>query len=62
MTMGLLQEKEVRAYQLKNKTFVCPVCATDEEREGTELDKVIAEDTIHDDNPMFCGRCKKKIK
>jgi hypothetical protein len=31
--MGLLQENEIKAYQLKNKTFVCPVCVADEERE-----------------------------
>jgi hypothetical protein len=60
--MGSLGEKEIRAYQLKNKTLVCPVCTTDEERETAEPDKVIAEDTIHDDNPMFCTRCKKEIK
>jgi len=34
--MGLIQEKEIRAYQLKNKTLVCPVCATDEERADSE--------------------------
>jgi hypothetical protein len=60
--MGLLKEKEIRAYQTKSKTFVCPVCATDEERETAEPDKVITEDAIHDDNPMFCNRCKVKIK
>jgi len=60
--MGLLKEKEIRAYQLKNKTLVCPVCATDEERDTAEADEVITEDTIHDDNPMFCNRCKTKIK
>ena len=30
--MGVLQEKEIRAYQLKDKKLVCPVCATDEEK------------------------------
>ncbi|HVN95897.1 MAG TPA: hypothetical protein VMT62_05675 [Syntrophorhabdaceae bacterium] len=59
---GPLQEKEIRAYQLKNKTLVCPVCATDEEREEAGPNQLITEDTIHDDNPMFCTRCKKKIK
>ena len=29
---GVLQEKEIRAYQFKNKELVCPVCATDEEK------------------------------
>jgi hypothetical protein len=58
--MGLIQEKEVRAVQLKDKTLVCPVCATDEEKAVTE--NIVAEDTIHDQNPMFCVRCQKKIK
>lgn len=60
--MKLLQEKEVRAYQHKNKTLVCPICATDEERETAESDKIITEDAIHDDNPLFCNRCKTQIK
>ena len=60
--MALLQEKPIRAYQTKNKTFVCPVCATDEERENAKPDEMITEDVIHDDNPMFCHRCKKKIE
>jgi hypothetical protein len=60
--MGTLKEKEIRAYQTKSKTFVCPVCATDEEKETVEPDKVITEDAIHDDNPVFCNRCKAKIK
>jgi len=58
--MAVLVEKEIRAYQTKAKTYVCPVCATDEEKE-TET-KVVAEDVIHDDRePMHCIRCKKKI-
>ena len=57
--MALLVEKEIRAYQTKAKTYVCPVCATDEEKE-TET-KVVAEDVIHDPNPTYCVRCKKKI-
>jgi hypothetical protein len=60
--MGLLEEKEVRAYQLRNKTLVCPVCATDEERADDETGAISAEDLIHDANPMECVRCKKKIK
>jgi len=60
--MGLLKEKEIRAYQAKSKTFVCPVYATDEARETAKADKVIIKDAIHDDNPMFCNRCKVKIK
>ncbi|OGP53498.1 MAG: hypothetical protein A2Y65_10760 [Deltaproteobacteria bacterium RBG_13_52_11] len=60
--MGLLVEKEIRAYQLRNKTLVCPVCATDEERADDETEKIAAEDIIHDTNPMECVRCKKKIK
>lgn len=59
--MGTIQEKEIRAYQLKEKALVCPVCATDEEKETAGADNIIAEDTIHDDNPLFCNRCKKKI-
>ena len=57
--MGLLVEKEIRAYQLKTNKMVCPVCATDEEK--AEETPVVAEDVIHDPAPMYCVRCKKKI-
>ena len=61
--MGLATENNVRAYLLKDRTLVCPVCATDEEREDlAEQGNYIAEDEIHDDNPIFCVRCKKKIQ
>jgi hypothetical protein len=60
--MALLSEKEVRAYQLKNKTMVCPVCATDEERADDEVEQIVAEDVVHDTPPMECVRCRKKIK
>jgi hypothetical protein len=58
--VAILQEKEIRGFQLKNKALVCPVCASDEEKAapGTEL---IAEDAVHDPDPMYCTRCKKKI-
>jgi hypothetical protein len=59
--MSVVGEKEIRAYQLKGKEFVCPRCASDEEKAGSAPDSVIAEDAIHDDNPMYCVRCKKKI-
>jgi hypothetical protein len=61
-TMGLVVEKEIRAYQLRNKTLVCPVCATDEERADDETEKLAAEDILHDTSPMECVRCKKKTK
>jgi hypothetical protein len=60
--MGLLVEKEIRAYQLKNKTLVCPICATGEEKADEETEKLVAEDIIHDTSPLECVRCKKKIK
>ncbi len=59
--MAMLEEKEIRAYQLKNRTFVCPVCASDEERADPGTDMVMAEDVIHDTGPLECIRCKKKI-
>jgi hypothetical protein len=58
--MAMLQEKEIRAYQLKNKTYVCPVCATTEEKTDSET-KALAEDVIHDAGPMECVRCKKTV-
>lgn len=60
MTMALLVEKEVRAYQTKANTTICPVCASDEEKAKETL--LVAEDVIHDPAPMYCVRCKKKIK
>lgn len=58
--MGMIQEKEIRAYQLKNKELVCPVCASDEEK--AQATEVAAEDVIHDPNPAVCVRCQKKLK
>ena len=58
--MSMLVEKEIRAYQLKNKTFVCPVCATAEEKTDAGT-KVVAEDVIHDSSPMECIRCKRPV-
>jgi hypothetical protein len=60
--MSVLGEKEIRAYQLKNKEFVCPVCASDEEKAISKPDSVVAEDVIHDRDPVYCVRCKKKIE
>ncbi len=58
--MAVLVEKEIRAYQLKTNKTVCTECATDEER--VQETPVVAEDVIHDPAPMYCVRCKKKIK
>ncbi len=57
----MISEKEIRAYQTKTNTYVCPVCVTGVEKQAPET-KVIAEDEIHDDNPMTCIRCQKIIK
>jgi hypothetical protein len=59
--MAMLEEKAIRAYQLKNRTYVCPVCATDQERTDSET-KAVTEDVIHDSNPMECVRCRKVVK
>jgi hypothetical protein len=56
----MLVEKEIRAYQTKTKKIVCAECATDEERQ--EETPLVAEDVIHDPDPKYCIRCKKKIK
>jgi hypothetical protein len=59
--MALLVEKEIRAYQLKNKTFICPICASDEEKTDVET-KAVGEDVIHDTtSPVECARCKKRV-
>jgi hypothetical protein len=55
--MEPLDEKKIRAYHAKADTFICPTCATDEEKGGG----VIAEDEVHNEESMFCVRCKKKI-
>jgi uncharacterized protein with PIN domain len=60
--MPLLEEKEIRAYHLRQEGFVCPVCASDEEKDSGEPVKFVSEDVIHDEeSSMFCIRCKKKI-
>ncbi|HEX2964474.1 MAG TPA: hypothetical protein VHO84_01740 [Syntrophorhabdaceae bacterium] len=60
--MGIVTEKRARMYHTKNREFVCPACATDEERENADPGELVAEDKIHDDNPVYCIRCKKKIE
>ena len=57
----MIQEREIRAYQLKSKVFVCPRCATDEEKTDSET-TIVAEDAIHDSDPMECARCKAPVK
>jgi len=57
----MADEKEIRAYQLKTKTLVCPVCASGEEK-ADPTTKLVAEDEVHDTSPMECARCKKAIK
>lgn len=60
--MAMVDEKKIRAYHLKSDTLVCPVCASDEERESVQPGDLVTEDAIHDDKPMYCVRCKKKIE
>ncbi|HNT43363.1 MAG TPA: hypothetical protein PKN85_02820 [Syntrophorhabdaceae bacterium] len=61
--MAMIDEKKIRAYHSRSdNALVCPLCATDEERESAEPGDLVTEDVIHDDNPMYCARCKKKIE
>jgi hypothetical protein len=58
----MVSEREIRAYQLKTKELLCPVCASDEEKAADDTGKITAEDVIHDStSPLECVRCKKKI-
>jgi hypothetical protein len=59
--MGVLQEKEIRGYQLKSEIVICPVCATEEEMKGTSERGITEEDIARDPNRMVCERCKKKL-
>ena len=60
--MATIDEKKIRAYHVKEaQGWVCPVCASDEERESSEKAPYI-EDVVHDEKPMYCVRCKKKIE
>jgi hypothetical protein len=58
----MLDEKQIRAYQTKRREFVCPVCATDEEKGDPGTKAMVVEDIIHDSGPLECVRCKKKIE
>ncbi len=63
--MGTVTESRARAYHTKDNQFVCPVCATDEERAADENEKFKPEPIgheVHDPNPVYCIRCKKKIE
>jgi hypothetical protein len=56
-------EAKVHAYQIKNSFYVCPVCASDEEKAADDTKEMAAEDVIHDSaSPLECARCKKEIK
>ena len=46
--MGVREEKEVRAYRINTKAAASA--------------KLVAEDVIHDSNPVYCVRCQKNIK
>ncbi len=59
--MAIIDEKKIRAYHRKEDSgWICPVCASDEERQSPEKVRYF-EDAIHDEKPMYCIRCKKKI-
>ncbi len=61
----MVGEGDIRAYQLKTKEYVCPACASDEERADPGTEEVVAEiigAVIHDTGPLECVRCKKKIE
>ncbi len=59
--MPMLEEKEIRAYQIRNGTLVCPLCSTDQEGAADDTVKIAAEDVIHDSGPLECVRCNKRI-
>ena len=60
--MGLLQEKDIRGYQIKTGIIVCPVCATAEEIKAISEDNILTEyDIDRDVDKMVCDRCKKEI-
>jgi hypothetical protein len=59
--MPQLDEKKIRAYHAKADTYVCPVCATGEEKAAAKPGDIVAEDEVHNEESMFCIRCKKKI-
>jgi hypothetical protein len=59
--MEPLDEKKIRAFHAKAETFLCPACATDEEKKAAKPEDIIAEDEVHNEESMFCVRCNKKI-
>jgi len=59
--MELLDEKKIRAYHAKADKFVCPACATEEEKKTAKREDMVAEDEVHNEESMFCIRCNKKI-
>jgi hypothetical protein len=59
--MPQLDEKKIRAYHAKADTYVCPVCATAEEKAAAKPGDIVAEDEVHNGEPILCVRCKKTI-
>lgn len=60
--MAILDEEEIKAYHLREGNgWVCPVCASDEERENSDPIHYITGE-VKDPDPKYCVRCKKKIE
>ena len=60
--MKQLDEKKIRAYHAEAEIYLCPLCATDEEKTAAKAGDIIAEDEIHnEESSLLCARCKKKI-
>ncbi|MHB8111433.1 MAG: hypothetical protein ACYDHW_15515 [Syntrophorhabdaceae bacterium] len=58
----MIDEEKIMAYHTKESNeIVCPVCASDEERENSDPVHYIT-GVVVDPNPKYCVRCKKKIE
>ena len=58
----MADEEKIMAYHAKEGSgIVCPVCASDEERETSEPIHYIT-GVVIDPDPKYCVRCKKKIE
>lgn len=58
----MIDEEKIMAYHAKEgEDIVCPVCASEEERESSEPIHYITGE-VKDPNPKYCVRCKKKIE
>jgi hypothetical protein len=60
--MGIVNQEEIRGYQLEKGAIICTECIEVEEAGGVDEDEILTEvDVDKDEKIYFCDRCKKRL-